>query len=81
MVCYYSASQSSISNTWKWAISGSKVTRETEMVKPYWDKDEGKYCVKAFGEVHKFDDLDGANCYANEVNDFWMKEYDYLEDL
>ena len=51
------------------------------MVKPYWDKEKGKYCVEAFGEIHEFDERLDADVYAQEVNDFWMQDYNYLEEL
>ncbi len=43
------------------------------MVKAYWDKEKGEYCVDAFGETHTFGLAKyEAESYANEVNDFWM---------
>tara|TARA_R110000851_G_C12741644_1_gene530948 strand:+ start:264 stop:422 length:159 start_codon:yes stop_codon:yes gene_type:complete len=51
------------------------------MIKPVWDKEEGVYKVVAFGEVQTFSSSIEAWDYANEVNDYWMEEYKYLDNL
>ena len=43
-------------------------------MKPEFNKQTGKYEVKAFGKIHEFEDRFEASCYCDELMSWWFQE-------
>ena len=55
-----------------------KIQRGLIMVKPYFDKEKGKYCVKAFGEIHEFDEILDSTEILQPYRSEYQKPIDFL---